>query len=620
MLGLAVAAGLVMSGIAVAAPAEAAPLPVTGGTLDWGVKESFRTYIATIAAGTVELTDGATLNGNGTYRFPGVAGGSYDGATGDAAASFGGKVRFTGHHGALDLSITSPRVDIGGVKDVLRADVVSKSLSTGEVTSYPNVALVELNLTGVTPTTGANSVTYTGVPTTLLDTGAAAFAGFYGAGTAFDPVTFTLELETPPPPPADGLTWKVSQHAWTSSSLAPSHLATPPATKDTDDGFVFPIDTVVRDASTGQTAVSFAGALTLGNVAQGGYRITLANPEVLVDADGNGELVADLTYCVSAAACQVLPWPAVHDVTVVTFTVADEDVNDADDHLTWTFTPNYTNDQFAEEFVNALPNSLRSHFRNSGSPSDPNKPPAPVTVRFDDTPESAGVDVAATKLSGTIKPTSSKMNFTLTAANTGTSDRTITAADIDANITVEGNPVAAGDVVVAPATKVVKPGKTAAFKVTWSPNATPLQPGQHIEVELCARAAGDVQPFDNCQTLSSGNAAVHVTTSVPAPKVKASNTSNTLKVTVLNNGTESVSPLRPGDVSLTVTVDGAPVGTITPPSGGAKELKAGKSTSYSFKWTHPTLAPGAVVSVTGCVAVVHNTAGSPCGVVAVDVA
>ncbi|WP_420855623.1 HtaA domain-containing protein, partial [Streptomyces kanamyceticus] len=51
---------------------KAAPpkLELKNGTLDWGLKESFRKYVAGIAHGTIEATDGAKqAEGNGVFTF-----------------------------------------------------------------------------------------------------------------------------------------------------------------------------------------------------------------------------------------------------------------------------------------------------------------------------------------------------------------------------------------------------------------------------------------------------------------------------------------------------------------------------------------------------------------------
>lgn len=79
----------------------AAPVsgPVVDGTLNWGVKERFRSYVVgPIAHGKVETSGGATASGDG-YRF-GRATGEVDAEKNTLTAAFQGKVRFLGHETA----------------------------------------------------------------------------------------------------------------------------------------------------------------------------------------------------------------------------------------------------------------------------------------------------------------------------------------------------------------------------------------------------------------------------------------------------------------------------------------------------------------------------------------
>ncbi len=364
---------------------EAAPQNITGGYLDWGVKASFRNYILFgPAAGSITLSQGALQNGDGTFRFPAVATGSYDSDTDTTTSSYSGKVFFTGHSGALEMEVTDIRVQITGTTGLLIADVVSRGLAPpGLPVAYPDVEFAALDLTSVPPNETGTSVSWTNMPSILTAAGVPAFADFYAEGTALDPVSPTLQLE---PEPIGDLTWKISQHAWTSSSLSPSHATGAPAAKDVVNGFVWPtFDVINYDRITGATELSFDGSITLGNVMQGGYRIMFDNPRIIIDEDNDGEIHADVSYCVSAAAC-LNPWvgPAL-DVTLTTFIANPGGITDNGSHVSWTFTPEYSSvgNQFDQELIDTLDASLRGHFRATGGASDPNKPPAPISVQFD---------------------------------------------------------------------------------------------------------------------------------------------------------------------------------------------------------------------------------------------
>ncbi|GAA3608004.1 hypothetical protein GCM10022419_111180 [Nonomuraea rosea] len=170
-----------------APPANAGTVPITAGTLDWGVKERFRAYITgPIAHGAITTGDGASGNGDGTFRFP-LASGSYDTERRTVLLSYTGQVRFSGHAGALDLIIANPQVAIGDTGSTLYADVTSLPLDGTKPITYPVVDLAALTLT--TP----DGSTWKDLPAALTAAGAPAFADFYGEGEALDPVTVSYD-------------------------------------------------------------------------------------------------------------------------------------------------------------------------------------------------------------------------------------------------------------------------------------------------------------------------------------------------------------------------------------------------------------------------------------------
>lgn len=174
----------------VVAPASAASGDVANATLDWGVKQSFRTYITSpIAHGSATLGAGATLNGDGTYRWPAGAG-SVDDAVPTADVKFGGSVHFSGHNGELDIVLENPRVVVSGGTGTLYLDVTSKGYQGQPGVDADNVPFASLQ-TGA-PTVANNVATWTNAPAALTAEGSNAFQGFYPPGEAIDPVTFAL--------------------------------------------------------------------------------------------------------------------------------------------------------------------------------------------------------------------------------------------------------------------------------------------------------------------------------------------------------------------------------------------------------------------------------------------
>ncbi|PKV85460.1 HtaA domain-containing protein [Streptomyces sp. TLI_146] len=183
-------------------PAHAADRTVHGGRLDWGIRSSFQSYVTgPVAHGSWRLLGGAATVGTGRFRFHSAAG-SYDPGGGALEAAFSGGVRFTGHPGAdgsyaLDLTIARPAVRISGGRGTLYADMTSRAKGTGKVTTARQVPLAALSLGGIDMRGGGSPVALTDVPATLTSQGAAAFAGYYPAGTALDPVSLSVDTPTP---------------------------------------------------------------------------------------------------------------------------------------------------------------------------------------------------------------------------------------------------------------------------------------------------------------------------------------------------------------------------------------------------------------------------------------
>ena len=177
-----------------ASPAQAQPseFPIVDGSIDWGVKESFRNYLASpIAQGEITTGDGASLDEDGAFRFP-VTDGTYDLGSHDVEAQAEGFVHFWGHEGELDLTFADIRVETDHASEtgVLYLDVIGPDGTT------PDVPFADLDLTGLSWERG-ESTTIADVPAVLTEEGAEAFAGFYSQGEELDPVTVAVKAGEP---------------------------------------------------------------------------------------------------------------------------------------------------------------------------------------------------------------------------------------------------------------------------------------------------------------------------------------------------------------------------------------------------------------------------------------
>ncbi|MYV64350.1 hypothetical protein GTW37_39845, partial [Streptomyces sp. SID4931] len=123
------------AGSPAAAPTASPKLEIVDGTLDWGIKESFRKYIVSpIAQGEITVSGGAKqADGNGVFTF--VDGkGSYDVGTHASDTAFKGGVRFEGHHGVLDVKLSDIKVGTGRETGTITADFTSKKTDGTVVT------------------------------------------------------------------------------------------------------------------------------------------------------------------------------------------------------------------------------------------------------------------------------------------------------------------------------------------------------------------------------------------------------------------------------------------------------------------------------------------------------
>ncbi|MEV4872050.1 HtaA domain-containing protein [Streptomyces syringium] len=206
-LAVTAATATVLGATALTVPAHAAPAPdapkldLKDGTLEWGVKESFRGYVTgPIGGGRIEVADGAKQAAdNGAFTFTDGTG-TYDTSTHAVATTFKGSVRFLAHAKGdaweLDLKLTDLKLSTQGKTGSITADVTAAGKTENDV------AIASLDLSAVRPGGGAGgAMTYPNIPAKLTAGGAKAFAyhkdgkviEFYKEGQALDPATLTVK-------------------------------------------------------------------------------------------------------------------------------------------------------------------------------------------------------------------------------------------------------------------------------------------------------------------------------------------------------------------------------------------------------------------------------------------
>jgi hypothetical protein len=165
----------------------------TGPGLDWGIKQSFRTYIENgVAAGTITVSDGATRNPDRTFHFP-LRDGTFDPSTNTTVIQFDGTVHMEGHEGALDMTVSDPRVELTPTHARVVADLTSRAIGGGALTSYPAAVIASLSVASVDPVVDAGTTTWSGIPAFLSVAAVPAFANHYSAGSPIDPISFAYD-------------------------------------------------------------------------------------------------------------------------------------------------------------------------------------------------------------------------------------------------------------------------------------------------------------------------------------------------------------------------------------------------------------------------------------------
>ncbi|MDO4686390.1 MAG: HtaA domain-containing protein, partial [Corynebacterium sp.] len=208
LIGATVATSLVASLLPAVAVAQDAPQEKTlceayEGQFDWGIRESFRTYILEGAAkGTMELQGELGTNGvsdrtaeDFAFRFKPTGVKAVDGDTG--VINLQGGLHFTGHGGVLDTTFSNFRLDIDGTAVKIVTDYTANKASSldhnAEVTKVAETNKVMAEYTLKAPVDFmADAVDLGGSVPALTADGRVMFNEAYKVGAKMDPVAGQL--------------------------------------------------------------------------------------------------------------------------------------------------------------------------------------------------------------------------------------------------------------------------------------------------------------------------------------------------------------------------------------------------------------------------------------------
>ena len=202
--GLIVAAALSFGAVA---PATAtltptpAPAPVTppaadtcivdAATIEWGFKESFRSYVSgSIANGEWTVSDGASYE-TPSFAFADGAG-EYNPANSTGLVSFPGAITFTGHGGILNTTVANPRLKFVDAATAILVLDVTGTTQDGVPIDNSGVEFATLDLSDASAITGS-TLTIITAPAVLTAAGAEAF-GTYEEGEEFDPLNASITI------------------------------------------------------------------------------------------------------------------------------------------------------------------------------------------------------------------------------------------------------------------------------------------------------------------------------------------------------------------------------------------------------------------------------------------
>ena len=188
-----------------------APVAASPGSLIWGVKQSLQSYV--LGGGSISTASGAGYNGV-RFSFPQTASGSFNHTSATGSSSYGGSATFAYPAHGFSIGLANPRVVLSSATaGTLSMDVTYNGATQSGVT------FATLGLGSATKTSTGTTTTFSNVSATLTAAGAAAFQGFYTAGTALDPMSFVVGA------PSTGFA------STTKAAVVNEPDATPPATQ-----------------------------------------------------------------------------------------------------------------------------------------------------------------------------------------------------------------------------------------------------------------------------------------------------------------------------------------------------------------------------------------------------
>ncbi|MCY7411845.1 MAG: HtaA domain-containing protein, partial [Salinibacterium sp.] len=164
---------------------------VEAATIEWGFKESFRSYISgSIANGKWTVSDGASYQ-TPTFAFA-DGDGEYDPSKSTGLIGFPGAITFTGHGGILNTTVANPQLKFVNTATAFLVLDVTGTTQDGAPIDSAGVEFAILDLSGASALRNG-VLTITEAPAVLTAAGAEAF-GTYEEGEEFDALNASIPI------------------------------------------------------------------------------------------------------------------------------------------------------------------------------------------------------------------------------------------------------------------------------------------------------------------------------------------------------------------------------------------------------------------------------------------
>ncbi|WKN47681.1 HtaA domain-containing protein [Nocardioides sp. Arc9.136] len=430
----------------------------------------------------------------------------------------------------------------------------------------------------------------------------------------------------PAAPPAPVLTWEISQQF---DDHLSSHVLGGGATETTEGVVTFPDGVGTYDPATGAGSVSYAGSVA-GSFAFGGspfYTVTIANPTVTVDADGEGTVTAKVSASNVGSGQAPAASTDPERVTVTTFDAPAWTV--ADGLGSVTATPDWdgvlpegpesvalgikagqpvAGRSWHPAFLGQLTPGVRAHFHASGASSDAKKAPAPFTAQA--TPAAAPVATPALEVTTTSASYADGLALSVTGTGFDPDAKVQRAPDgVYVGVAPSGGILGLTDAGFAAAThvgraKLVSGSFTAALVVptakldparswsvyTWSAHGNPVaDDSQAVEKALAVDWSKLAQPDPGTDPGPGTGPEVPASNPRTTASVTAASYAGGVQVAVSGTGFRAVT--NAGDNGVYVGL--APAGGM--PSTGSQTDQAAFAAAA---WVMPQQMPGGAFSTT----------------------